>query len=837
MATEGNVLVRLNILIYMAVLIINSSKGSVCSTPDTEENMVRSMCVNGQLFGKKVYLDTSYFTTNMDTCTCSITATRSGGSVSFSFPVVDKDNCDATISLSAFAFIRNCSSGGSYNGFLNVNTTVDLKLQGLGPVSHCMLVYTEAAEMMLSVYCNAATTVATPTTTEQSSLTTTEQITTTPTVVPPTTYAPTTQGTSAVPVSSPTLQISTTEPLTSQTSAVLTTELPDTTLPVTEDNHLTVCPESSIPVVGMCRSDVQQGTRMYLDSTVFSGRFSRCSCKLSVVSAAGGSVDIYPSTIDQKNCEARISIDLLNYNLDCRSFPNHVQPFLHGTNSLDLDISGQGAARYCLLIETKATEVRLQLECAPGVPDEAPPTTTTSTIKPTTAYVTTSSSPTTISTVSVTSTIVPETSTESITTSPSVTQGNALAVCPQAAIPVIGMCREGIQQGTRMYLDSTLFSGDFSRCSCTLSVVSAAGGSVDIYPETIDHSNCKVSIDIDALKYSLDCHKNDNHAPSFLHSSDSLNVDITGEGAVGYCLLIQTKATEIRLQLQCFPGVPAGSENVTTSTTTYTSKIPYVTTAVTATPTSTSSTTMSTITSTTTSTTTSGITSTTFSTTESPKTTGQPTSATTSRTATVTSAVPSTSPTEITAAPVTATSQTTKTTMTSESNSTDNITVFDDKQAAQKVFPVVEVTSGVSAGAVLLLGIVGILLCNRYQKNHPGDEENERKQPIAGYANLEYASANVAVLNPLYSEDTEQGLSQEPGSLQQEQEQEHNISSSSSERLTSPSVDQAVTEFTDAQQVELTYALVNKTGSGVSNYATAPDTRNIKDSVSGLLRL
>ncbi|XP_046568033.1 cell wall protein DAN4-like [Haliotis rubra] len=396
--------------------------------------------------------------------------------------------------------------------------------------------------------------------------------------------------------------------------------------------------------------------------------------------------------------------------------------------------------------------------------------------------------------------------------------------CPKRFefVVVIGMCREGIQQGTRMYLDSTLFSGDFSRCSCSLSVVSAAGGSVDIYPTTIDHSNCKVSMDIDVLKYSLDCHRNDDQAQSFLHSSDSLSLDISGEGAARYCLLIQTKATEVRLQLQCFPGRPVGSENMTTSTTTYTSETPYVTTEVASTPTPTPSTTTSTTT----------ITSATFSTTESPETTSRPTSATTSRTTTVTSAVPSTSPTEITAAPVT--SQTTTTTMISDSSSTENITVIDDKHATLQTFPVLEVTAGVSAGAVVLLVIVAILLCNRCQKNHRGDEEDERKQPIAGYANSEYASSNVAVLNPLYSEGTEEELSPEPGSIPEEQE--YDESSSSSEGPPSQSVDQAVTEV-HTQQVELTYALVNKPGSGFSDCSMAPDTRKIEGSVCGLYRL
>lgn len=108
---------------------------------------------------------------------------------------------------------------------------------------------------MLSVSCYAATTVATPMTTEQ--ITTTLEgnyfvltVSTTMgfgnmscrpqliclyvSVIPPTTFASTTQGTSAVPVSSPTSQISTTEEVSSPTSSVFPTE---PLLPVTEKNQ------------------------------------------------------------------------------------------------------------------------------------------------------------------------------------------------------------------------------------------------------------------------------------------------------------------------------------------------------------------------------------------------------------------------------------------------------------------------------------------------------------------------------------------------------------------------------------------------------------------------
>ncbi|XP_048240517.1 flocculation protein FLO11-like isoform X3 [Haliotis rufescens] len=633
MEIERNYTVRLNIVIYMFLLIINSSKGAVCPTPDNEENIVRSMCLSGQISGKRVYLDTSYFSSNMDTCTCSITATGSGGSVTFSFPVVDSVNCDATIVVSSFNFIRNCSSGGSYSGFLDFNATVDLKLEGSGPVSHCMLVYTEAAEMMLAVSCYAATTVATPMTTEQ--------ITTTLEVIPPTTFASTTQGTSAVPVSSPTSQISTTEEVSSPTSSVFPTE---PLLPVTEENQL--------------------------------------------------------------------------------------------------------------------------------------------------------------------------------------------AVCPQSDIPVVGMCRAGIQQGTRIYLDSTLFSGEFSRCSCSLRVVSAAGGSVDIYPSTIDRKNCKVSFNINVLKYSLDCHKSNDHAQSFLHSLDSLDLDIRGQGAGRYCLLIQTKATEVRLQLQCYSGRFADSVNTTTSTTTYTPETPFVTTE--AMVTSTSTPTPSTTTSATTP----------VSITEAPTTTVQPTTEKTHKTTTVTSSAPSTStittevlptsPTEITPVPVTVPSQTTTTTTVSESTGLDNKTVLDDTQATRYSFPVVEVTAGVSAGIMVLLGIMVILLCNRFQDKHRGDEEDERKQPIAGYADSEYSSANVSVLNPLYSEEAEPECSQQ--ARQRPEEHGSDVSSSSSESPPSPSAGRTVTEV-NAGQVELTYALVIKPNRGHSNCTEPPGRTKTEGSTHGLYRL
>ncbi|XP_071112830.1 uncharacterized protein [Haliotis cracherodii] len=819
MEIERNYTVRLYIAIYMFLLIINSSKGAVCPTPDNEENIVRSMCLSGQISGKRVYLDTSYFSSNMDTCRCSITATGSGGSVTFSFPVVDSVNCDATIAVSSFNFIRNCSSGGSYSGFLDFNATVDLKLEGSGPVSHCMLVYTEAAEMMLSVSCYAATTVATPMTTEQ--------ITTTLEVIPPTTFASTTQGTSAVPVSSPTSQISTTEEVSSPTSSVFPTE---PLLPVTEENQLAVCPQSDIPVVGMCRAGVQQGTRIYLDSTLFSGEFSRCSCSLRVVSEAGGSVDIYPTIIDRKNCESRIRIDAMKYSLDCKTRNGHVQRFLYSLNSLDLSISGQGAGRYCLLFQTKATAVRLQLECSFGISAEVQDTSTSSTSK-TTPHVTSSLSPTPASKESVSSTTSQVTSTESITTPPSVTEGNDLAVCPQAAIPVVGMCRAGIQQGTRIYLDSTLFSGEFSSCSCSLRVVSAAGGSVDIYPTTIDRKNCKVSFKIDVLKYSLDCHKGKDHAQSFLHSLDSLDLDIQGQGAGRYCLLIQTKATEVRLQLQCYSGRFADSVNTTTSTTTFTQETPFVTTE--AMVTSTSTPTPSTTTSATTP----------VSITEAP-TTDQPTTEKTHKTTTVTSSAPSTStittevlptsPTEITPVPVTVPSQTTTTTTVSESTGLDNKTVLDDTQATLYSFPVVEVTAGVSAGIMVLLGIMVILLCNRFQDKHRGDEENERKQPIAGYADSEYSSANVSVLNPLYSEEAEPECSQQ--ARQRPEEHGSDVSSSSSESPPSPSAGRTVTEV-NAGQVELTYALVIKPNRGHTNCTEPPGRTKTEGSTHGLYRL
>ncbi|XP_071114302.1 uncharacterized protein [Haliotis cracherodii] len=197
------------------------------------------------------------------------------------------------------------------------------------------------------------------------------------------------------------------------TSTRTTTAIPSA--PATYEKELSACPEGDrIPVVGMCRGDIKEGTSMYLDYTLHSELFVGCSCSLRIVNATSSSIEIYSTQIDQKNCQAQISIDVLKYSLrGCQSTPSSVTSNMTSSQALKLNITGQGVAQFCLNIKTKDKATTLRLDCSSGV--SAGVNITTTVTKPTasskTTIITTSSPSTSSTSIRLTSPPIYSTST------------------------------------------------------------------------------------------------------------------------------------------------------------------------------------------------------------------------------------------------------------------------------------------------------------------------------------------------------------------------------------------------------------------------------------------
>jgi len=110
------------------------------------------------------------------------------------------------------------------------------------------------------------------------------------------------------------------------------------------------------------------------------------------------------------------------------------------------------------------------------------------------------------------------------------------------AIPVLDMCTTRDVSGTKMYLDSYLYGNQYSYCSCQLQVVSAAGGAIEIYPYTVDNTNCDTAVHVSGLSYQIGCTTYSN-GNKFLFSQDTMEFQIRGEGRGRYCILVQTQAS------------------------------------------------------------------------------------------------------------------------------------------------------------------------------------------------------------------------------------------------------------------------------------------------------
>lgn len=93
---------------------------------------------------------------------------------------------------------------------------------------------------------------------------------------------------------------------------------------------------------------------MYLDYNLHSGQSVGCSCSLRIVNATSASIEIYSTEIDQSNCQAQISIDVLKFSLKgCQSTQSSVARNMTSSQALKLNITGQGLAQFCVHIKTK----------------------------------------------------------------------------------------------------------------------------------------------------------------------------------------------------------------------------------------------------------------------------------------------------------------------------------------------------------------------------------------------------------------------------------------------------------------------------------------------------